>query len=230
MNTITRKFQLTLLFIFLIFISFGQNITPAKAYVQFDGKSRASLDVVVDAEPKALKKAWRDFLKEHYDFKLSGIGLFSNKDILTAEEVVVPSISSDAMDFYTKIVSEQDGTRMSVFAAHGYDIYINETEYPNEFSKLKHIMSDFLDEYITQMYADRIEVLEKDLDNLVGQQSDLKNSIQKNEEEIKSLENEIDSRKVTVKEESLELETIEKKVSEEREELKVLKSKLKAVQ
>ena len=91
-------------------------------------------------------------------------------------------------------------------------------------------MSDFLDEYITQMYADRIEVLEKDLDNLVGQQSDLKNSIQKNEEEIKSFENEIDSRKVTVKEESLELETIEKKVSEEREELKVLKSKLKAVQ
>ena len=230
MNTITRKFQLTLLFIFSIFISFGQNITPAKAYVQFDGKSRASLDVVVDAEPKALKKAWRDFLKEHYDFKLSGIGLFSNKDILTAEEVVVPSISSDAMDFYTKIVSEQDGTRMSVFAAHGYDIYVNEEEYPKEFAKMKHMMSDFLDQYITQMYADRIEVLEKDLDDLVGEEADLKKSIQSNKEEIKSLEKEIDAKKVKVKEEELELETIDKKVTKERDELKVLKSKLKAVQ
>lgn len=229
MNTQTRKLQVTIIFILSLFFSYGQDITPQKAFVQFDGKSRACLEVLVDADPKELKKEWRDFLKEHYDFKLSGIGLFSNKDILTAEEVVVPNISSDAMDFYTKIVAEQDGTRMSVFAAHGYDIYVNE-EYPKEFAKMKHMMSDFLDQYITQMYADRIKVLEKDLDDLVGEEADLKKSIQSNKEEIKSLEKEIDAKKVKVKEEELELETIDKKVTKERDELKVLKSKLKAVQ
>ena len=99
--------------------------------LKFDKESRPCLVVNVDPEPKRLKRAWKKYLKDHYELKLS-----SGK-LMSAERVTVTDISSNAMDFYTQIIEDVNGSQMSVFGRFGYDIYFDEVKTPAEYQKVK---------------------------------------------------------------------------------------------
>ncbi len=92
MHYINSIISTTLFVLAITFTLSAQNVTPSNGTVKFDKESRPCLVVHVDPEPKMLKKAWKKYLKENYDLKLS-----SGK-LMSAERVTVNDISRKEVD------------------------------------------------------------------------------------------------------------------------------------
>lgn len=165
-------------------------IQPIEATINFDDSTRPCIQVNLDPKPKALKNAWRDYLKDNYDFKLKGIGFLTNKDLLSAEEVNIEMISPKAMDFYTHVIEDENGSVMKVFARHGYDIYISKASSPDEYLALNGIVEGFVRSYLPEYYKDQIEDTEKRIEMLTDQTNDFKDDIVDNLSEIEKLKKE----------------------------------------
>lgn len=184
----------------------AQSIRPYTGTIVHNSAARPCLVINVDPEPDLLKEAWRDFLKDNYDFKLKGIGFLSNKDLLSAEQVVVGSLSSKEMDFYTHIVEDENGSEMKVFAAFGYDMYVDSIRTPKEYKELTTILERFLSTYLPEYHQDLIEETKKRLQELSEEKEKLQKNITEDEKEIKNLSQEIASlsQAVTVNKQMLE--------------------------
>ncbi|HLV40729.1 MAG TPA: hypothetical protein VKY37_00490 [Brumimicrobium sp.] len=70
-------------------VSLAQDPIPKDGFIEHNGGNRPCLYVNLDPETKPLKKAWKSFLKDNYDFKIKGIGFLSNKDLLYKEDVII---------------------------------------------------------------------------------------------------------------------------------------------
>lgn len=190
----------------------AQSIQPSAGTIIHNDAPRPCLVVNVDPEPKTLKKAWKDFLQDHYDFKLKGIGFLRNKDLLSAEQVVVEQISSKEMDFYTHIVEDDNGSEMKVFAAFGYDLYVDSTNMPAEYNAMKAILERFLKDYLPKYHRELVEETEKTVKELSEEQADLKKDIKKDEEEIEALTEELEALSENLQENKEKLKTAEQKL------------------
>ena len=78
---------LLVIFLFAIQINAQSQIQSFESTIEHNDAQRPCIQVNLDPEPKTLKKAWKNYLKDNYGVKLKGIGFFSNKDLLSAEEV-----------------------------------------------------------------------------------------------------------------------------------------------
>lgn len=168
----------------------GQILTIDNSIIEHNDRSRACIQVQMEPTPKEVKKAWDDYLKDEYDVNLKGIGFLTNKDILSAEAVAFPEVSKKELSLYTRVIEKGDITEMCVFAALGYDIYLNKEEYPEEYSRLQGIVEDFVGTYLPDHYKELVENTEKELEDLINQQQDLSDDISDNEKEIDKLQQE----------------------------------------
>lgn len=200
----------------------AQNLIPQAATIEHNDEKRPCLQVTVDPPPKILKEAWRDYLKDEHDFKLKGIGFLANKDLLSAEKVVVKAISPKEMNFYTHIVEGKNSTVMKVFAAFGYDIYIDKKQQPKEYAALRSILEDFLKTYLPKYYEESIEETEDRLEELTDERDEIEDTIKDDEKAIKKLEKEIKDLQKNLKSNESKLEAVE-------EELKATEGRLKRV-
>ncbi len=209
------------------FLAEAQLYQATSGTVKYDEKERPCIHVKVESEPKELKGAWQDFIKDNYDVKLKGFGFLANKDILEAEKVKFEQISQKEMNFYTKFSQENESTEMCVFASLGYDIFINKNEYPEEYRTMKNIVERFIGQYVPAYYEKQVDEtqgelsdLEKEIGNLESDISNNKKQVEKNRKEIEKLQS---------KNEKLaeELRKKEKKLSEIQELLEKKKGKLK---
>jgi len=225
-----------LAFVFILFSAnvHAQNVTPRDGVVAHNDKERPCLVVNLDPEPKPLKKAWKSYLKDHYDFKIKGIGFLSNKDLLTAEDVIIEELSSKRLDFYTKIIEDEVGSEMKVFASFGYDVYVNEDEMSDEYDALLEILNGFLKEYLPNYYESEVKAtkkkvkkLTKEVEGLKGDISDNKEDIQDMKNEIEDLNEEIEELNEEVKEKEEKLTTSSTKLEERKEKLKRINKQLK---
>lgn len=166
-------------------------IQPFETTMNYDNGQRPCLQLNLDPEPKALKHAWRDYLKDNYNFKLKGIGFLRNKDLLNSDEIIVPQISSNAIDFFTHIVEDQNGSEMKVFVRHGYDIYISQENYPNEYAALKEILESFIKFYLPQYYEGKVIETEKRITKLTDETNDLQKEIADDSSRIVKMKKEI---------------------------------------
>lgn len=207
--------------------SYGQNLTPVETTIEHEDKLRPCLIVYVDPEPKTLKKAWRDFLKEKYDFKLKGIGFLSNKDLLSAKKIMLPAISPNALDFFTEIVPDANGSQMKVFASYGYDVYINPNEHPEAFQELKTIFSTFLQTYIPNYYQELVDDTEDVVKDLMKDQQKLKKSITNDSKKAEKFTEKIKQLNEAVSDNQSELIQVEEKLSNRTLKLEKYKLKLK---
>lgn len=185
---------------------------PFDATIDYDKAQRPCIQVNLDPEPITLKNAWRDYLKDDYDFKLKGIGFLSNKDLLSAEAITVDQISPNAMDFYTQIVEDDNGSEMKVFVRHGYDIYITKENYPNEYRALRKILESFIEYYLPKYYEGKIDDTEKRVNKLTEERNDLKKEIDENFGKIEKLKNEIIQKEEELKTKKTQLEVTERKL------------------
>jgi hypothetical protein len=202
------------------------SIQPVDATINFDEAQRPCIQVKLDPEPKTLKEAWKDYLKDNYDFKLKGIGFLRNKDLLSAEEINVAKISSKQIDFYTHISEDENGSEMKVFVRFGYDIYLNKEDYPNEYETLTVILKDFLNEYLTKYYQEKVNDTEERIEELEDETTDLKEEIADDTASIKKLKKEIEDLESQVESNNKLLEEANNKLIKRKEKLERVRIQL----
>lgn len=222
--------EITLFICFSLLVSLNvstQTLTPEKSTIEHNDNIRACWLVKLDPEPKTLKNAWIDFLRKEYDFKLKGMGWFSNKDLLYAEEVIIQKLSSKNMDFYTYVVEDENGSEMKVFASLGYDIYLNEEQYPVEFEALNQMITTFLKQYLPDYYNDKIDESADRVKSLNKEIKSLNGDIEDNKKNIEKLNREIVKYEASLEDNSQMLKTAEIKLIGREDKLERVKNKLK---
>ncbi len=203
-----------------------QILEPQKSTIEHNNKIRTCLLVRLDPEPKTLKNAWIDFLKKEYDFKLKGMGWFSDKDLLYAEKVTIPKLSSKNLDFYTNIIEDENGSEMKVFASLGYDIYLNEEQYRVEFDAMKAMLVLFLKDYLPEYYNKGIYESAVKIKKLNNEIRSLKDNIARHYNSIEKLNKEVINYKTSVEENSIKLKAAEIKLRGRQDKLIRIRTKL----
>src|SRR5690554_7998933 len=85
--TLIMKFSLLALMFFALNNSvYAQVVTPKDGMIMHNKSQRPSIFVNIDPEPKPLKKAWKSFLKDNYDFKIKGIGFLRSEERRVGKE------------------------------------------------------------------------------------------------------------------------------------------------
>lgn len=217
---------LTILFALSAPLLLAQNLTPQHSTIEHNDEERPCLKVTIDPPPKILKKAWRDYLKDEHDFKLKGIGFLANKDLLSTEKVVIEAISQKEMNFYTQIVDTENGSEMKVFAAYGYDIYIDKKGRPQEYDAMRGMLESFLKTYLPGYYEESIEETEERLEELADERNDIKDNIKEDEKAIKKLEKEIKDLKKNLESNESKLKAVEEKLKATEDRLKRVRKQL----
>ena len=205
----------------------AQSITPTKSTVEHNEHLRPCIIVHLEPETRTLKKAWVKFLKKEYDLKLKGAGFLTNKELLSAEKVVVEKLSFKEMDFYTYIVEDEKGSEMNVFVSFGYDIYVNEVDYPNEFQSMNDILAEFLRGYLPGYYNDKIKSSSKKVNSLKKEINSLTKDINKNSRKIEEHKEDAIKLNTEVSSNQEKLRSAEGSLSETEEKLKSIKAELK---
>lgn len=186
---------LSLLFIFaLYFIGsstlHAQRLIVDKGTIKHEKQARECIQITMEPMPKEVKKAWDDYLQDNFDVNLKGIGFLSNKDMLSAEGVLIPDVSDKKINLYTQVVERGNLTEMCVFASMGGNNYLSQTSYPLEFNRLQNTVEAFIGNFLPEHYRELVEDTEKNLEDLMKRKKDLADDIAKNREDIAKMEKE----------------------------------------
>lgn len=166
-------------------------------------EQRPGIRVYLDVRTDDVRDAFIDYLKDQYDFKLKGDGLFANKEELYAEEVLVKEIIDKRINWYTEIIESDRNsskTRMTIFVNLGYDIYLSEENYKGAYDKVYQIATSFIESYVPNYYNELISETKETIVDLEEDTNNLKDDIQKNLKDIEKLEAEIEEMKTTITE------------------------------
>lgn len=131
--------------------------------ISFENKLRPCFAVSYDADPKTVKKAWSKFLDKNYKIKTKGIGLLTDKDLISARDVTISSISDKRMDMYASITDISGGSNMKYFMSFGYDFFIGPDNYPKEFEGMKKLLNDFSVGFLNKYYGDETSQILKQI-------------------------------------------------------------------
>lgn len=176
---------ISLLFCFQFLIA--QTMQIGDGQVKHEKEMRPCIEVILAPEPDKVKEAWEDFMKKEYDVKLKGYGFLTNKDVLSAEGIDFKAVSNKKMDFYTRIVKEEDMTKMCVYGSFGYDIFINKNGYPLEYKHLEDITKQFLNGFLPGYYTEQIQGIQSSLKDLNDDKGRMENEMEDNRKEIEKL-------------------------------------------
>lgn len=210
----------------------AQHLLIEQSIVEYEDITYPCVVVRMDPLPKEVKKAWDDYLQDHYDINLKGIGFLSNKDVLSAENVSFPEVSEEPISFYTRVVEKGVLTEMSVFAHLEEDTVLDPAQFPQEFSRLQNIVEDFIGYFLPNHYQELVLKTEESLQDLIDEREDLTEDISDNRKKIADLEKEnirknrqltevedkIESMNTVLKARREKLQKIDLKVSKERKE------------
>jgi hypothetical protein len=185
----------------------AQNLRVENASVIIDDTQVPAVKVVMNPAPKKVKEAFRDYISDRYDVKMKGIGFLSNKDVLTAEGVQIPTITYNDMDLKAKIVENGDNTEMYVVGTLGYDVNISPDSYRTEYRAMKNITVNFLNEFLPEYYQERVDETQDMLSDLIDNRNDLRDDLKDNKDKIAELEKEN-------RELSTEITSVEAKIQE----------------
>lgn len=211
---------------------FASEFTIAQTYkidtaqISFENKLRPCFEVHYDAEAKNVKKAWSNFFKKNYKIKIKGVGLFSDKDLISAEDVTMAAVSDKRMNLYARIIDEAGGAELKYFMSFGYDFFIGYDNYSGEFSKMKGILNDFSVTFLNDYYADRARQITQSVKKLEREKKSKLSTIKKNNKKAKK-ESSTVALGLEAKNNSLEMEIeeIERKIDQYADELNKIKEK-----
>ncbi len=170
---------------------------------------RDSWSALVDAPADDLKKAWKKHLDDHHQVDVKGVGLFSNKDILTAEDAQISSLSNQAVHLYAKVVEKGAGSEISVFAVPTTGQSWNHKDHRQESEALKEMLEQFLESYLVEYHQEELDQARKNLSKLQDDEQDLKEKVQKNKDDIRKMEQEITELKRENEDHVREIEQLE---------------------
>lgn len=137
--------------------------------VTYESKLRPALSYKVDVDAKNLKKHWKDFLKKRHKTSYK----IEEKTFLVTKDIVVNTISDKRINLLAEVIEQESNSIINFSGAFGYDIYIDDKIYPNEFKGLKLFAETFLLESSTLFYADQIADLSEEISKLNNKNSSL---------------------------------------------------------
>ncbi len=214
----------------------AQTFGVQDATIIYKGKARPSIQAVVEPDPTDVKKAWDDFLKDNYDVNLKGIGLFANKDILTAEDVRIGRIDQEPIDLFTRIIPQGNMSKINLFMRVRKGKYLGPDNMPVDYNSMKAVFKNFLRSYLSNYYLetfndlqDEINEIEKNRIDLLEDNSKLVEDIQKNETAIAEMTQENEQMNMQIGNNKLKVEESITNLNTKRETLKKIKSKMSKV-
>jgi len=176
-----KKLPISIFYFLLISLKLSaQTFLIDTAEITFENKLRPCLFVKFDADAKTVKKGWADYMKKNYKIKIKGISLFTDKDIVNADDVTINSISDKRMNMYARVTDINGGSEMKYFMSFGYDFFIGTKEYAKEFEGMRKLLHDFSINFLNDYYADETSAI---LKKIKGYERDIKknnNSISSN--------------------------------------------------
>ncbi len=176
-----KKFYLLIVVVIFSSTLMAQTYRIDTSEISFENKLRPCLKVSFDADAKTVKKRWSNFLKKNYKIKTKGIGLFSDKDLVSTEDVILNNIADKRMNIYAHVTDIPGGSDMKYFMSFGYDFFIGPKDYPDAFGGMKKLLNDFSVEFLNDYYSDETS---KILKQIKGYERDIKkdnNAIKKNQ-------------------------------------------------
>jgi len=209
----------------------AQEVSLKEGYYTRNNESRPGIRAYLSPNTKDVKKAFKDYLNDAHDIDLKGLGLFTNKDELYAENVKLEKVSSQNMDLYAEIVEadNQKGTQITLYGALGYDVYLSEDDYPVEHEGLEDVMVGFLKSYLVDYHEERLENAREQLEDVTDDAQDLTGDIDGKEEDIVKNKNEIEELKKEIDQLTRDLEKRKKALSDAELAYEMRMKKLKKV-
>lgn len=178
-----------LLFLLLSFSVSAQVGRISSTSLTYEKSQVDALTVTIQPERKDAQKAFDDWIDDRYDINMKGGGLFGDKNIRSAEAIIIPQISPDNITLFTKTETRGGETRMSIFVSKGLGNYLESSE-TLAFSGLENLFDDFLSNYLPEYHAERVAEAQEVLEELREEYADTEKDIAKNDEEIEELEQE----------------------------------------
>lgn len=209
--------------------AFSQQLQLSEHQLTYKNEERTSVKVLLEPNPKTVKKAFEDWMKDKYDVNLKGIGFLSNKDVLSAEQVTIPEISNKEMDFYAKVVENNGTTEMNLFASYGYEIHITPEKYPKEYKAINRLASSFLNDWLPIYYENEIESVSERLEDLRDDRTKMQETIADNKKEIEKLIKENEKLNKQLSESGRDEEALSQTLFEQKSKLKIISKSLENI-
>ena len=224
------KIKLTLLLFITCFLlgnqCYAQKLMVSSEVVSYDDQQRTCISVQVEPAPKKVKKEVEDWFDDKKDVNIKGIGFLTNKDVLYAKKISIPEVSSNKMDLYVKVVPSDWGSQICVFVSFGYNIHITPEVYPREYRALKNMTIDFLGDFLTDFYKNKVDKSEEVINDLARERGIMHEQIVDNNKEIAELLMENERLAEEIKKKKAALEATEKRLRAQEAKLKQVDKKL----
>jgi len=177
-----KKILHFLLFTFLVLVSLnGQvNLYIEEQSVTLNNSVLTAWVFPIPGDLQPALNNLRDFSKERSKLKMKKSG----SNILIAEEVFIPNISSKRGDFIGYAYATSTHNVMATVFQIGYDISLNTRDWSLEMGNLRNYTKEFMSYLYDRFYADSIALVNKELNSV---QKELK----KREKEFRKLEKKI---------------------------------------
>ncbi|RSK35274.1 glutathione S-transferase family protein [Hymenobacter metallilatus] len=183
--------------------------------VNFEKKEREAFKVQIDGTAQWTRDFWQSWLKDTYNIRLKGDGVFGvgKKDVLAAKQVPMSSISGKLLDLYSTVTAPSDTVaELSVWAAMGPDSFLSAAGTPSEFSSLRNIVQSFAAAARLKAYREQIAeaekqvaAAEKEKDKLEKERVSLAANTKANLEKIEQLKKQNIDNKLKSAEDSVKL-------------------------
>ncbi|GAB5553554.1 MAG: hypothetical protein Sapg2KO_31450 [Saprospiraceae bacterium] len=220
-------------FIFLLLLSLPTYaLSIETGTYERDDEQRPGIRVYLDVNADEVRDAFIDYLKDKYDFKLKGDGLFANKDELYAEEILIQEIIDKRINWYTEIIESDRSsskTRMTIFVNLGYDIYLSEGKYEASFDKVYDMVAAFVASYVPSYYNELISDTKEAITDLEEATNDLKKDIEKNQKDIEDLKSEIEEMETNISENEDQLKQKKKDLMRNQKSLQKAKKEISEI-
>lgn len=214
---------------FISFFGYSQSLDPVESKIEYKDEYAQCWKVLVSPEDDETKKAFKRFMKKRYDVKLKGIGMFSNKDVMEAEDVEISAISSKRLNFYVSVIDVDGLTEIKVFGNYGYSVFFDKEKFKDEYQALRTILVDFMNSYLPEYYQDRVKDAQKKHDEFVEKGEDLEEDIADDKKEIEKLKREIEDLQKELEENKEQIKQSKKNFNKTEEQFDELKSLLRKV-
>ncbi|RSK51270.1 glutathione S-transferase family protein [Hymenobacter rigui] len=208
-------FLLTLAVLFVASAARAQLYEVRSSSVNFEKKEREALKVQIDGTAQWTRDFWQSWLKDTYNIKLKGDGVFGvgKKDVLAAKQVPMSSISGKLLDMYSTVTAPSDTVaELSVWAAMGPDSFLSAAGTPSEYSALRNIVQSFAAAARLKAYREQITeaekqltAAEKDKEKMEKERVSLANNTKANLEKIEQLKKQNIDNKLKSAEDSVKL-------------------------
>ena len=231
-------------FVFLL-AAFAASNASAQLYdvrggtVNFERKERDALKVQVDGTAAWTRDYWQSWLKDTYNIRLKGDGVFGvgKKDVLVAKQTPASSVSGKLIDLYSTITAPADTiSELAVFADLGSDSWINPDRTPSEYAALRTIVQSFAAAARRKAYQEQVAETEKQLresekekDKLQKEITNLQANTTSNLAKIESLKQQNVANTLKAREDSVKVITTSQQIDLRSKQLQRRRDRLEAL-